>query len=86
MAASTPNQALSALLFLYRDVLHRDLDGPTDTLCASEARRLPEARGEIPRVGTPVCARNDRLRGGLERRVGQVRFGANSTRWSSGAG
>ncbi len=40
VAASTQNQALSALLFLYREVLHRDL-GPVDALRAKRSRRLP---------------------------------------------
>ena len=33
IAASTQNQAFSALLFLYREVLHKDL-GPVDALRA----------------------------------------------------
>ena len=41
VAASTQNQAFSALLFLYRDVLHKDLDGPIDALRASKPKRLP---------------------------------------------
>ncbi|HUT16358.1 MAG TPA: integron integrase [Anaerolineae bacterium] len=40
VAASTQNQALSALLFLYREVLHRDL-GPVDALRAKRPKRLP---------------------------------------------
>ncbi len=40
VAASTQNQALSALLFLYREVLHRD-PGPLDALRAEKPRRLP---------------------------------------------
>jgi hypothetical protein len=28
VAASTQNQALSAILFLYREVLHKELEGP----------------------------------------------------------
>ena len=40
VAASTQNQALSALLFLYREVLHKDL-GPIDALRAKEPKRLP---------------------------------------------
>lgn len=35
VAASTQNQALSALLFLYREVLHKDLDGPIDSVRAT---------------------------------------------------
>jgi site-specific recombinase XerD len=40
IAASTQNQALSALLFLYREVLHQDL-GPVDALRAKRPKRLP---------------------------------------------
>jgi integron integrase len=40
VAASTQNQAFSALLFLYRQVLHQDL-GPIDALRAKRPRRLP---------------------------------------------
>jgi len=32
VAASTQKQALSALLFLYREVLHKELEGPIDAL------------------------------------------------------
>jgi len=41
VAASTQNQAFSALLFLYREVLHKDLDGPIDALRAKKPKRLP---------------------------------------------
>jgi len=40
VAASTQNQALSALLFLYREVLNEDL-GPIDALRAKKPKRLP---------------------------------------------
>jgi integron integrase len=40
VAASTQNQALSALLLLYRDVLHQEL-GPIDALRAKRHKRLP---------------------------------------------
>ena len=40
VAASTQNQALSALVFLYREVLHQDL-GPIDALRAKKPKRLP---------------------------------------------
>jgi integron integrase len=40
IAASTQNQAISALLFLYREVLHQDL-GPVDALRAKRSKRLP---------------------------------------------
>jgi integron integrase len=41
VAASTQNQALSALLFLYRDVLRQPLDGPIDAIRARKPKRLP---------------------------------------------
>jgi len=40
VAASTQNQALSALLFLYREVLQQD-PGPIDALRAQKPKRLP---------------------------------------------
>jgi integron integrase len=41
VAASTQNQAFSALLFLYREVLHQDLEGPLDSVRAKKPDRLP---------------------------------------------
>jgi integron integrase len=41
VSASTQNQAFSALLFLYRDVLEMGLEGLEDVLRAKEAQRLP---------------------------------------------
>ncbi len=41
VAASTQNQALSALLFLYRHVLHQDLPWLEDVLRAKRPKRLP---------------------------------------------
>lgn len=41
VAASTQNQALSALLFLDRDVLRHPPDGPIDALRARKPTRLP---------------------------------------------
>ncbi len=40
-AASTQNQAYSALLFLYRKVLKKELEGPIDSICAKKPRHLP---------------------------------------------
>jgi len=52
VAASTQNQAFSALLFLYCEVLHKDLDGPIEALRASKPKRLPTVltREEARRV------------------------------------
>jgi len=41
VAASTQNQARSALLFLYREVLDIPLDGPHDIVVAKAPKRLP---------------------------------------------
>jgi site-specific recombinase XerD len=41
VAASTQNQALSALLFLYRDVLKTPLDLSIDAIRAKKPKRLP---------------------------------------------
>lgn len=41
VAASTQNQALSALLFLYREVLHQDLPWLQDVVRAKRPARLP---------------------------------------------
>jgi site-specific recombinase XerD len=41
VAASTQNQALSALLFLYRDVLRHPLDGSIDAIRARKSTCLP---------------------------------------------
>jgi site-specific recombinase XerD len=40
VSASTQTQALSALLFLYRDVLHREIDGVGDVVRARQPVRL----------------------------------------------
>jgi integron integrase len=65
VAASTQNQAFSALLFLYRDVLGRELAGLSDTPRAKRPARLPlvlspdEVHAVLRQVrGTPrlVCA------------------------------
>ncbi|MFQ5627642.1 MAG: integron integrase [bacterium] len=41
-AASTQNQALSAVLFLYRNVLHIELDGLDGIIWAKKPQRIPE--------------------------------------------
>jgi integron integrase len=41
VAASTQNQALSALVFFYRHVLHQDIDGHIDAVRAKQSRYLP---------------------------------------------
>jgi site-specific recombinase XerD len=41
VAASTQNQALSALLFLYHEVLKIEFDAPLDSVRAKKPARLP---------------------------------------------
>lgn len=41
VSASTQNQALAALLFLYQDVLHLELSGNIDAVRANQPLRLP---------------------------------------------
>jgi integron integrase len=41
IAAATQNQALSALLFLFRDVLHRPITEPVNAIRARTRRRIP---------------------------------------------
>ena len=41
VAASTQNQALSAILFLYREVLRQELDTSIDAVRAKQLRYLP---------------------------------------------
>jgi integron integrase len=60
VAASTQNQAFSALLFLYRDVLNRKLDGLENAVRAKQPARLPVvlSREEVAAIlrelrGTP---------------------------------
>lgn len=42
VAASTQNQALSALLFLYREVLHQEPEAAINSVRAKESQHLPE--------------------------------------------
>jgi integron integrase len=41
LSASSQNQALSAILFLYRHVLHIEMDIPPDTIRAQKSKTLP---------------------------------------------
>lgn len=51
VSASTQNQALSALIFLYRNVLHKELDLPTRLITAKRSTQFPT-------VLTPTEVRN----------------------------
>ncbi len=52
VAASTQNQALAALLFLYQQVLRQSLDHPPDAVQARKPKHLPVvmSKGEIARL------------------------------------
>ncbi|MGD2124485.1 MAG: integron integrase [Desulfobacteraceae bacterium] len=41
VSSSTQNQAFNAILFLYRDVLNKDLEGNVDAVRAKKPKRLP---------------------------------------------
>ena len=63
VAPSTQNQALAALLFLYRHVLDRDLPNPADLVRAKQRIRVPAvlSQDEIARIfshlqGAPLLA------------------------------
>jgi site-specific recombinase XerD len=69
VSASTQNQALAALLFLYRELLKRDLD-LEGVVRARQKRRLPVVRtqGEV----RAVLERMD----GVEAMVSEVLYGS----------
>jgi integron integrase len=69
VAASTQNQALSALLFLYREVLKKDL-GPINALRAKEPRHLPNVltQEEVHRILTQLS--------GVHRLMAQLLYGS----------
>lgn len=70
VAASTQNQALSALLFLYREVLHQEIDADFDMLGAAKPRRLPT-------VLTPEEAKNIiRLLAGTHQLIAKLLYGS----------
>ena len=70
VSASTQNQAFSALLFLYRDVLGRELAGLADTPRAKRPERLPlvlapeEVRAVLRRMHGIPCLMSSLMYGG----------------------
>ena len=52
VSASTQNQALNALVFLYREIIHQDFGDLGDVLRASRPKRLPVvlSRPEVQRL------------------------------------
>lgn len=98
VSASTQNQALSALLFLYRNVLDRDL-GALDAVRAKKPRRLPVvlSRGEVLQLlenleGTPklvatlLYGAGLRLQEALRLRVKDLDFSFHQITVRSGKG
>lgn len=90
VAASTQNQALSALLFLYKAVLDRPLEGLGDTTRARKPERLPvvftrdEVRGVLARLAGEKALMGGLLYGSglrllecLRLRIKDVDFGQN---------
>lgn len=69
VAASTQNQALSALRFLYREMLHQDL-GAINVLRAQKPKRLPTVltKEEVCQVIAQMC--------GAHRLMAQLLYGA----------
>ena len=47
VASSTQNQAYSAILFLYREVLRKELEGPIGAIRAKKPRRLPTVLSKV---------------------------------------
>jgi integron integrase len=70
VAASTQNQALSALLFLYAEVLQQPLDGPVQAERAKQPTRLPTVltRDEVGRVLDALS--------GMHRLMAQLLYGS----------
>lgn len=58
VASSTQNQAFSALLFLYKHVLHQDLQDPIKAVRAKKPQRLPTVltRTEVWQVIDPLSS------------------------------
>ena len=99
VAASTQNQALSALLFLYRHVLHQELPWQDDVVRAKRPRRLPivltreEVRAGITELdGRPRLLATLLYRSGLRLleccrlRVQDIDFGMNQILVRDGKG
>lgn len=99
VSASTQNQALSALLFLYRHVIGRDIDDLGEVIRARKAKRLPVvlARDEVKAVlghltgdmwliGTLLYGAGLRLLECLSLRVQDIDFERNEITIRSGKG
>jgi integrase len=76
VAASTQHQALSALLFLYRGVLRKDLDLPLELVWADRPKRLPPVltKEEIQQVIVQTT--------GVHRPIAQLLYGSGLRWWN----
>lgn len=70
MAASSQNQAISAILFLYRNLLQREIELPADNIHAKHGKRLPTVLSK-----TEALAVITRLNG-LPRLMTQLLYGS----------
>lgn len=100
VSASTQNQALSAIFFLYRAVLKRELEDFGNLIRAKRRRKLPVVmtRSEVQRVLAAIESVEDRLilqllygtgmrlREGLRMRVKDVDFNYNQITVRDGKG
>ncbi|HEX9094382.1 MAG TPA: integron integrase [Coriobacteriia bacterium] len=99
VAASTQNQALAALLFLYRSVIGREVGDLSGVVRARKPQRLPvvltreevravldELDGEMRLIASVMYGTGLRLSECLELRVQDVDFGANQVSVRNGKG
>lgn len=70
VAASTQNQAFSALIFLYREVYHRDTDWNLDALRARSTRYVPTVLTREEALSILNCM------DGMPKLVAQVLYGS----------
>jgi len=99
VSASTQNQAASALLFLYREVIGRDVDRWVPVVRAKEPKRLPvvlnreevsqllgEMKGQPKLIALLLYGSGLRLQECLELRVKDLDFGSGEIRIRRGKG
>ena len=79
VSASTHNQALSALLFLYREVLEEDLPWLTDINRPKQVRRIPSVltKDEVARLLAAI-ERGNGFAGALVIRHGYAAYGRHA--------
>ncbi len=74
IAASTQNQALSAITFLYRHVLHIELEFPADTIRPEKSRHIPVVLTK-PEVLTVISTMN-----GITKLMTKILYGSGLPR------